>query len=77
MIIQKFLPSLALQPYSREFMIINVVCITVALWENIAAVNQAKEKVQELYRKQGFDLSKMFRRLNISIERGIYRKADE
>ncbi|WP_276371126.1 hypothetical protein [Chryseolinea sp. H1M3-3] len=50
----------------------NLNCITIALWESMDAVNNAKELVQAEYRKQNFDPSKMMARLNIKMDRGIY-----
>lgn len=50
----------------------NLVCVTVARWENRDALNKAKEAVQEVYKKQGFDLPAMMRRLHIVADRGIY-----
>lgn len=50
----------------------NLICITVALWENQEALNKAKEAVQAEYKKQGFDAAEMFKRLNIVADRGIY-----
>jgi predicted ester cyclase/heme-degrading monooxygenase HmoA len=52
----------------------NLNCVTVALWENMEAVNKAKEVVQKAYREQGFDLPAMLQRLNITLERGTYSK---
>jgi hypothetical protein len=50
----------------------NLICVTVAQWENIEAVNKAKEAVQALYKQQGFDPPAMFKRLHITMDRGIY-----
>lgn len=50
----------------------NLVCITVAQWENKEALNKAKEAVQAEYKKQGFDTAEMFKRLNITADRAIY-----
>ncbi len=50
----------------------NLVCVTIALWENIESVIAAKEAVEAEYKKQGFDPAEMFQRLNISMERGTY-----
>lgn len=54
----------------------NLVCITVALWENREALNKAKEAVQAEYKKQGFDAADMFRRLNITADRGVYTEVE-
>jgi len=50
----------------------DLICVTVALWENIEALNKAKEAVQQEYKRQGFDAAEMYKRLNISPDRGIY-----
>jgi steroid delta-isomerase-like uncharacterized protein len=50
----------------------NLICVTVALWQNSEALNNAKEAVQAEYKKQGFDAPAMFKRLNITMDRGIY-----
>jgi steroid delta-isomerase-like uncharacterized protein len=54
----------------------NLVCITVAQWENKEALNKAKEAVQAEYKKQGFDTAEMFKRLNITADRGIYTELE-
>jgi predicted ester cyclase len=50
----------------------NLICITVALWQNKDALNDAKEAVQAEYEKQGFDAPAMFKRLHITVDRGVY-----
>lgn len=50
----------------------NLVCVTVALWQNKEALNNAKEAIQAEYKKQGFDAQAMLKRLNIIADRGIY-----
>ena len=52
----------------------NLVVITVAVWENEEAINKAKEAVQAEYKKQGFNIAEMLERLNITIDRGIYKE---
>ena len=51
-----------------------LVFVTVAVWSNKAAFEQAKETVQAAYKKEGFDMPAMLKRLNINIERGIYKE---
>jgi steroid delta-isomerase-like uncharacterized protein len=51
----------------------NLVFITIAVWENEDAVNKAKEAVQAEYKKQGFNMPEMLERLNITMDRGMYR----
>lgn len=50
----------------------NLICVTVARWKNQEAFAKAKEAVQAEYRKQGFDAAEMFKRLNITADRGVY-----
>jgi heme-degrading monooxygenase HmoA len=50
----------------------NLICITVARWVNLEAVSKAKAAVQEEYKKEGFDLMAMIKRLNITVDRGLY-----
>jgi steroid delta-isomerase-like uncharacterized protein len=54
----------------------NLICITVAQWENKEAMNKARETVQAEYKKQGFDMAEMVKRLNITVDRGIYTELD-
>lgn len=51
--------------------------ITVAVWENAEALDKAKNTVLAEYQKQGFDVVEMYKRLNIKIERAIYKKMDK
>jgi hypothetical protein len=55
----------------------NLICITVAEWESMDALNKAKEAVQAEYKKEGFNPAEMFQRLNISMDRGIYREVKD
>ena len=50
----------------------DLIYITVAVWRNEEAVENAKHAVQAEYQKEGFDLQAMLKRLHISMERGIY-----
>lgn len=55
----------------------NLILITVALWQNSDALNNAKEAVQAQYKKEGFDAPAMFKRLGITADRGIYTQTHE
>lgn len=55
----------------------NLVYITIAQWENKAAVANAKEQVQAEYKREGFDMPGMMKRLGISMDRGLYTRATE
>src|SRR5207302_2545297 len=60
--------------YERDDEQGNLVIVTVALWENEDAIKKAKEAVQAEYKKQNFNLQEMLTRLNITIDRNIYKK---
>ena len=50
----------------------NLICVTVAQWESRDAFNKAREAVQAEYKREGFDAAAMFKRLNITADRGVY-----
>jgi predicted ester cyclase len=50
----------------------NLIMVTVALWQSQEALNNAKEAVQAEYKKTGFDAPALFKRLNITMDRGVY-----
>jgi predicted ester cyclase/heme-degrading monooxygenase HmoA len=50
----------------------DLIFITVAIWKNEDAVKKAKEAVQLEYKKEGFDMPQMIKRLNITIDRATY-----
>lgn len=52
----------------------NLVIITIANWENEEGIKNAKELVQAEYKRQGFNLAEMMERLNITMDRGIYKQ---
>lgn len=55
----------------------NLNIITIAIWENEAILNKAKELVQEEYKRIGFNPAEMIERLNITMERGIYKEIED
>jgi len=55
----------------------NLILVTVALWKNMEALNTAKEAVQAEYKKTGFDAPAMMKRLNITMDRGIYTQTHD
>jgi predicted ester cyclase len=55
----------------------NLILVTVATWQNQEALNKAKEAVQAEYKKTDFDAPAMFKRLNITMDRGIYTQTHE
>ncbi|MDR8393760.1 antibiotic biosynthesis monooxygenase [Aliifodinibius sp. S!AR15-10] len=52
----------------------NLVCITVAVWEDEESLSNAKEAVKEEYQRQGFDPAEFFQQNDITAERGIFTK---
>jgi predicted ester cyclase len=50
----------------------NVICLTIATWENKEALQKAKALVQDEYKREGFDPGEMMSRLHIAMDRGIY-----
>lgn len=51
-----------------------LVCVTVAVWTNREALDTAKDAVQAQYKREGFDMPGMLKRLDITIDRGIYKE---
>jgi predicted ester cyclase len=54
----------------------NLIFVTVAQWENREMVDKAKEAVQTQYKKEGFDMPGMLKRLNITMDRGMYTEVE-
>jgi predicted ester cyclase len=50
----------------------NLICVTIAVWKDHDAVDNAKKAVQAEYKKEGFDMAAMLQRLHITIDRGVY-----
>jgi heme-degrading monooxygenase HmoA len=46
--------------------------VTIAVWENQAAIDAAGEKVRAYYKEIGFDMPAMMSRLNITASLGYY-----
>lgn len=55
----------------------NLIYITIAVWENETVLKSAKEAVQAYYKKEGFNISEMFERLHITMERNIYKESEK
>ena len=55
----------------------NLTIVTVATWESQYHLDKAKAAVQQEYRRIGFDPEAFMRRLNITMERGIYTKVED
>jgi heme-degrading monooxygenase HmoA len=47
--------------------------ITIATWESQEHINEAKNAVQSEYKRMGFNMAEFIGRLNIKIERGVYK----
>ncbi|MEO7488194.1 MAG: hypothetical protein ABIU77_13880 [Ferruginibacter sp.] len=54
----------------------NLICTTIAVWENADALKKAKETVDAEYKRIGFNAAEFCERLNIKFERGIYQPMD-
>jgi len=54
----------------------NLIVVTVAVWESDEAIKKAREAVQAEYKKQNFNMPEMLKRLNITIDRGIYARVE-
>jgi len=55
----------------------NLICVTVAHWTTKEAMAKAREVVQAEYKRQGFDMPAMLKRLNITIDRAVYTSVAE
>lgn len=55
----------------------NLMVVTVAQWQSKEAIDKAKEAVQAEYKKQGFDREELYRRLQITMDRGVYTDLKE
>jgi len=52
----------------------NIIVVTIAVWQNEEAIKKAKEAVQEEYKRLNFNMPEMLKRLNITIDRGVYKR---
>lgn len=51
--------------------------VTVAVWKDAEAIENARRDVFAMYQKQNFDMPAFLKRLNIKIDRAIYKKMEE
>lgn len=51
--------------------------ITVAVWENAEALDNAKKAASAEFQKQGFNPIESYKRLNIKIDAAVYKELDE
>ena len=54
----------------------NITVMTVAIWKNQKALNNAKDMVQEKYKQVGFDPEDFYERLDIKMQREIFRNLE-
>jgi hypothetical protein len=54
----------------------NIIIITIAEWQDEESLHKAKELVQEEYKKINFNPAEFTARLNIKMERGIFKEID-
>lgn len=55
----------------------NTLYVTIAQWASAAALQRAKEAVQAKYKDTGFDIAAMMKRLNITLDRAVFKPASE
>jgi heme-degrading monooxygenase HmoA len=51
--------------------------VTVAVWANDEVFQNARASVTEYYKRTGFDMPALIKRLHIQMERGIYKRLQE
>lgn len=54
----------------------NLICITVAQWTSREALEKAKETMLAEYKRQGIDPVEMFKKLNLVLDRGVYKEIE-
>lgn len=74
-IIEKLPGSIEDAAYEQKDEQGNLKFVTIAQWASEADLQHAKETVQATYRKEGFDMPAMLRRLNITMERSQFEPA--
>jgi steroid delta-isomerase-like uncharacterized protein len=55
----------------------NLICVTIAVWETEVALKKAKEVVQAEYKKQDLTMADVLERLNITMDRGTYKRRND
>lgn len=51
--------------------------VTIAVWQDEASIQKARQVVSQEYQKEGFDMQEFVKKLNIKFERGIYKRVEE
>ena len=55
----------------------NLIVLTLAVWQTQDHLNKAKSAMQAEFKRIGFDPQEFYKRLNVTLERGIYSSASE
>ena len=55
----------------------NFIVVTVAVWQNEESIKKAKEAVQAEYKRTDFNMPEMLKRLDITIDRGVYARVED
>ena len=55
----------------------NLAVMTIAVWQSQDHLDKAKSAMQAEFKRIGFDPQEFYKRLNIKMERGIYKSASE
>jgi len=51
--------------------------VTIAVWQDEASIQKARQIVSQEYQKEGFNMPEFIKKLNIQMERGFYKKVEE
>lgn len=51
--------------------------VTIAVWQDEESIQKAKQAVTREYQDEGFNMPEFIRKLNITLERGVYQKLEE
>jgi len=51
--------------------------VTIAVWEDEESIQKAKQAVTGEYQKGDFNMPEFIKKLNITLERGVYQKLEE
>lgn len=51
--------------------------VTVAVWQDAEAIKNAKKAVEAAYQKEGFNVPEFMEKLNIKLERGVFKRIQE
>ena len=51
--------------------------VTIAVWQDEESIQKAKQAVTAEYQKGDFNMPEFIKKLNITLERGVYKKLEE